>query len=157
MDSPGARTLEIGPARLPEASEIAAISRRTVEAGLPWQWRASRVAACIRHENTCVLVAREGRRVVGFALMSFRFEEGEAHLLLLAVAPERRRAGLATRLVRWLEVLARRGGLRRIELEVREGAQPARSFYAARGYVQRSRLRGYYQGREDALLLWKTL
>jgi ribosomal-protein-alanine N-acetyltransferase len=89
--------------------------------------------------------------------MSFRFEEADAHLLLLAVVPDRRRQGVATRIVEWLEVLARRGGIRRIDLEVRESARPARSLYAARGFAQRSRLRGYYQGREDALCLRKTL
>ena len=153
----GARTVQLGPARLSESRQIAAISRRQIEAGLAWRWRTASIAAQIRDEDACVVVAREDDRVVGFALMSFRFEEAESHLLLLAVVPTHRRSGLATRLLDWLEVLARRGGIRRIRLEVRETARPARQFYAARGYSVGGRVKAYYQGREDALQLEKSL
>lgn len=103
------------------------------------------------------MVARDGKALKGFGAMSFDFDAGRAHLVLLAVVPTCRRRGLATALCDWLEVLARRGGVQRVSLEVRETAAPARHFYARRGFHERARLRGYYQGREDGLRLEKLL
>ena len=152
-----AGTVQLGPARLSDARELASISRRYVENGLPWRWRTASIFQHIREEDSCVVVARDGTRIVGFALMSFRFEERDAHLLLLAVIPNYRRCGLGTRLLDWLEVIARRGGIERIHLEVRETAAPAQHLYRARGFETVSRLPAYYQGPEDALQLQKRL
>ena len=131
------------------------ISRRNIEAGLGWRWRAGAIAERIRDEDSCVVVAREAGAIAGFAAMSFDFAAARGHLLLLAVVPEARRQGLATSLLDWLEVLARCGGIRRVELEVRARARPARAFYAQRGFQEIARLPGYYQGREDGLRLAK--
>ena len=152
-----ARLIQLGPARLSESRQIAAISRNTIEAGLGWRWRTASIVSHIREENACVVVARDAERVVGFAMMSFQFEAADAHLLLLGVVPSHRRAGIATRLVDWLEVIARRGGIRRIRLEVRETAKPAHRFYAGRSFERTGRVGGYYQGREDALRFEKRL
>jgi ribosomal-protein-alanine N-acetyltransferase len=149
--------VSLAPARISDATAIAAISRREVEYGLDWRWRPGPILAHIRGEDSCVIVARDGQRLIGFALMSFHFDERQAHLLLLAVAASHRRAGVATRLLEWLEVIARRGGIRRIHLEVRETARPARAFYRRRGFTVKQKLPGYYQGREDASLLEKLL
>ena len=152
-----AGTVQLGPARLPEARELAAISRRYVENGLTWRWRTADILQHIRGEDSCVVVARDGAPIVGFAMMSFRFEERDAHLLLLAVVPSHRRSGIGTRLLDWLEVIARRGGTLRIRLEVRDTAAAAQHLYRARGFEPISRLPGYYQGREDAIQLQKRL
>jgi ribosomal-protein-alanine N-acetyltransferase len=149
--------VDLGPARISEAAEIAAISRREVEYGLDWRWRRGLVLAHIRDGDSCVVVARDRGRVVGFALMSFRFDDRRAHLVLLAVTASHRRRGIASRLLDWVEVLARRGGIRCIQLEVRETAGPARAFYRRRGFDAKARLPGYYQGREDASRLEKAL
>jgi ribosomal protein S18 acetylase RimI-like enzyme len=138
-----------------DAPQLAGLSRRLIETGLRWRWRPGAVAAQIRDEDSRVVVAREGEKIEGFAAMSFDFDERTAHLILLAVVPRRRREGLASALFGWLEVLARRGGVRRLRLEVREGAHPARALYARLGFREITRMPGYYQGREDALLLEK--
>ncbi len=143
------------PARVGEAPALANLSRRTIESGLTWRWRASAIAACIRDDESCVVVARGGNALIGFAAMSFEFEASRAHLLLLAVSPANRRQGVARALVDWLECVARRGGIAAIRLEVREKARAARAFYEVRGYRERGRLPGYYQGVEDALRLEK--
>jgi ribosomal-protein-alanine N-acetyltransferase len=157
MPRPGTRTVALGPAKLSECQQIASISRRTIESGLAWRWRSARVAEQIRDEDSAVVVAREGDRVVGFAAMSFRFEDRDAHLLLLGVVPGHRRAGIGSRLYDWLEVMARRSGVRRVCLEVRDSAMPAHGFYASRGFAEKARIAGYYQGREDARRLEKRL
>lgn len=152
-----AGTVELSPARLAEARELAAISRRYIEAGLAWRWRTTSLAQHIGAEDSCVVVARDDPRTAGFALMSYDFEAQDAHLLLLAVVPRYRRRGIGTRLLEWLEVMARRGGIGRIRLEVRESAAPAQHLYRALGFEPVSRLPGYYQGREDAIQLQKRL
>ncbi len=91
--------------------------------------------------------------MLGFAIMGFRFLHGEAHLLLLAVDPAARRRGVGLALWRWLETLARRGGISRVELEVRAANAGGRAFYRALGFREVARLRGYYENREDALQL----
>ena len=147
--------VRLGPAQASDARELASLSRRYIESGLAWRWRAAAVLQQIREEDSCVVVARDSECLVGFAAMSFDFEGGDAHLLLLAVVPSYRRCGLAGDLLEWLEVMARRGGIERIRVEVRVAAVPARHFYRSRGFKTVSRLPGYYQQREDALQLQK--
>lgn len=73
----------------------------------------------------------------------------------LGVAPSHQRRGLARRLLATAADAARADGAKRLLLEVREGNARARSVYAAAGFVEGGRRRGYYPGppREDALLL----
>ncbi|MEE2674956.1 MAG: GNAT family N-acetyltransferase [Myxococcota bacterium] len=153
----GPQAVELGLARLSDSRALALISRRYVENGLPWRWRTAAIFQHVRSEDSSVVVARDGKRIVGFALMSFDFTERDAHLLLLGVVPSHRRAGLGSRLFEWLEVIARRGGIERIRLEVRATAEAAQHLYRARGFETLSRLPDYYQGREDALRLQKRL
>lgn len=133
------------------------MSRRLIERGLPWRWTPRVVAGRIRDSETAVVVAWADDRMLGFAIMGFRFLRGEAHLLLLAVDPpaRRRRVGLA--LWHWLETVARRGGIARVELEVRKANSAARAFYHALGFREVARLRGYYEDGEDALRMWADL
>lgn len=146
-----ASVTELGPARRREAPRIAAMSRSLVEHGLRWRWTPSAVAGAIRHPDTLVLAARQAEQVEGFAIMQFRFESRSAHLTLLAVAPRQRRRGLATQLVRWLEEVARRGGVESVVLEVRAGNEGARQFYRALGYDEIGRVHDYYDRREHAV------
>ena len=88
----------------------------------------------IRDPDATVLVARVARDRIGFAAMRFDFDRSSAHLLLLAVAPQHRRRGVGRALLAWLEVVARRGGIERIALEVRETASEARAFYRREGF-----------------------
>lgn len=141
---------EIRPARLAEAAKIAGLSRRVIEHGLPWRWRPRVVATHIRDSESAVVVARANDRLLGFAIMGFRFLHREAHLLLLAVEPAARRQRVGLTLWRWLETIARRGGIATVALEIREGNSGARSFYQTLGFRTVARLHGYYDGREDA-------
>ena len=90
-------------------------------------------------------------------MMSFDFVARRAHLLLFAVEPRWRRRGLGAELFRYLETLAKRGGIAELRLEVRARNRGARAFYRALGFAETSRLRGYYERREDALVLVRTL
>ncbi len=142
-------------ARLDEAAEIAFMSRDMIEQGLAWRWTPRRVAGSIKAADVNVLIARGGQRLAGFAIM--RYEEDNAHLDLLAVAPQCRRTGVGKALVRWLEECAVVAGIFNVTLELRAGNQGARRFYASLGYRPVAEVPGYYQGREAALRMQHDL
>ena len=142
-------------ARLEDASLIAAMSSRLIEAGLAPSWPAERVARHIRHVESVVLAARSGARVVGFAIM--QFGDTSAHLNLLAVEASHQRRGLGRALVRWLEESAVVAGTFVIELELRATNERARAFYETLGYRETGRVAGYYQSVEDAIRMARDL
>ncbi len=142
-------------ARIADAAMIAHLSRTLIEAGLPWSWVPRRVEASIRQPETNVLVARAGDRIAGFGIMRYGVEE--AHLDLFAVDRSWQGQGLGRRLLEWLERPAWVAGLARIVLEVRADNVGARAFYERLGYRTLARLPGYYQGREAALRLGRSL
>ena len=122
-------------AALADAADIAALSRDNIETGLPWTWRPQRIADAIRDPDTNVVVAGAPGAVQGFGIMIYR--EEDAHLVLFAVHPARRRQGIASAMLGWLEDVARAAGCRRIRLEARRDNVAARNFYSERGYHER--------------------
>ena len=142
-------------ARRRDASAIASMSRRYIEAGLEPSWTQARVERAIGQRDTNVLTAYSARELVGFAIMYFG--DQTAHLNLLAVAAGHRRRGVGRRLVHWLEQSALTAGTFVIDLECRAENEPAVRFYRALGYEQTAVIPRYYQGREDALRLQRDL
>jgi len=143
--------LDYGCARLPEAVRIAEMSKRWIEPGLAWRYRPDRVAQLIRDAETEVVVARDGKRVVGFSVMEFHFESRRAHLVLLAVDPAYRRRRSGETLYRWVEKIARLGGITEIRLELRSDNEQALAFYEQLGFRATKLHRGYYDGKQDAI------
>ncbi len=148
-------TPEIRLARRRDAPRIAAMSRRLVEAGLEPALTDARVERSIADPDSVVIVAARGAEVVAFAIM--QYGDSTAHLNLLAVEPPLRRGGLGRRLVEWLERSAMVAGTFTVTLELREGNVDAARFYRALGYRESGRVRGYYQGVEDALRMRREL
>jgi ribosomal-protein-alanine N-acetyltransferase len=142
-----------------DAAKIAELSRDEIERGVGWSWTQGRVLAAIRNPDTNVAVLAEPGAIHAFGIMAYRDES--AHLLLFAVSPARRRQGLGTRVLQWLEQVALEAGIRRITLECRRDNSPARNFYAEHGYHEMEIDRGYYGrgvGRTiDAIRLEKQL
>jgi len=96
-------------------------------------------------------------RPIGFAMARVMLEDAE--LLLLAVAPDARRQGVATALIARAAGAARAKGAARLLLEVRDGNE-ALALYRTRGFAEIGRRRGYYRGpagTHDALTLARTL
>ena len=149
------RTLVLELARRVDAPRLAQMSRRLIEAGLEPCWSVARIEHHLRHADSVVLAARREGRVVGFAIMQYGDEA--AHLNLLAVEPNEQRRGLGRKLVAWLEDTARVAGTFVIRLEVRASNRAALAFYAALGYRETARVRGYYQRLEDAVRLARDL
>jgi ribosomal-protein-alanine N-acetyltransferase len=142
-------------ARPREARSIAMLSRDLIESGLGWSWTPQRVSRALRDRNTNVIVAVDGRRLVGFALM--KYLEEEAHLLLFAVVPSHRRTGVGSAMLEWLEKTALVAGIGTIHLEVRARNAAARAFYRRRGFAERETVDGYYRGLEAAVRMRREL
>ena len=80
----------------------------------------------------------------------------ELHINTVAVDPARRRAGLATSLMRQIMTEAARSGATKATLEVRASNEAARQLYAKLGFVESGVRAGYYsQPDEDAVILWR--
>ena len=132
-----------------DALGIARMSRDLIETGLGWSWTAARVLRSIRDPETLVLVAREGRSIIGFAIMDFG--EEAAHLALLAIDPSHRRRGIGRDLFDWLKESALTAGIAVIKLELRAGNEEAQHFYRCLGFEEVGWTVGYYRRRETAL------
>lgn len=123
-------------------------------------WTRGHFEEALRNGYLC-LAAREGKRVVGFAITRILVDDAE--LLLIAVAPDHQRRGCATRLlhahVERLQAIKKTP----LHLEVRASNDTAIAFYAARGFARSGRRKHYYPSgvlgdqREDAVLMQKAL
>ncbi len=102
-----------------------------------------------------VLIASKDGTIAGFAIM--RFGNDQAHLFLLAVQPEYRRTGIGKSMVQWLEKSCRTAGIQTIRLEVRASNRGAIRFYRSLGYRFLGQIAGYYDRREAAAILARSL
>src|SRR6476620_1678536 len=87
-----------------DAAAIAAMSREAIEHGLPWTWQPPRVARAILARDTNVVVVGPPGELAAFGIMSYL--EDDAHLLLFAVRQDKRRQGIGTAVLAWLEDVA---------------------------------------------------
>jgi len=142
-------------ATLDDAAAIAALSRDEIEHGLPWGWRPERVAQAIRAPDTNVAVVGPPGRIEAFGIMEYL--ENDAYLALFAVAPLKRRRGIGSAVLAWLEEVARAAGAKRIRVEARRDNVAARNFYSEHGYHERTITPSRYAERVDGLRLEKWL
>lgn len=117
-------------------------------------WTAPQCAGLMPMPGVWLSLARDGERVVGFALCRVVLKEAE--LLLLAVRPQDRGRGIGQLLLdRFIKVATTRGA-EQLHLEVREGNH-AVNLYAKAGFAEVGRRKNYYSGRDgqvrDALTL----
>ncbi len=138
-----------------DAADIAAMSRRLIEHGLPWTWQPARVARAIASPNTNVAVVRVQDELVGFGIMEYWDED--AHLVLLAVGPERQRQGIGSSLLAWLEACAIACGSQRIRVEARRDNVAGRCFYIDHGYHEVRLKTRMYSNTLDGVHLEKWL
>jgi ribosomal-protein-alanine N-acetyltransferase len=138
-----------------DAAAIAVLSRDEIEHGLPWTWRAPRVRQAIADPDTNVIVAGLAGEVRAFGVMYHA--DDDAHLLLFAVQRSRRRQGVGSALLRWLEQAAQAAGASRIRVEARLDNAAARSFYNEHGYHESGLAPRMYSGSLDGVRLEKWL
>ncbi len=146
--------LKIEFASVADAAEISRLSRRHIEYNLRRVYTPGRVRDAIRHRSKNVVVARSEQNLIGFGIMTYG--ENTANLDLLAVKPDFRRRGVATRLLRWLEKVAQNAGIQQIFVQVRKPNLQAIRLYQKLGYMLIDEIAGYYQGREAAVIMGKS-
>jgi ribosomal-protein-alanine N-acetyltransferase len=121
----------------------------------PPPWSAASFAALLDSPHVFLHHDPAGR---GFVLG--RVAAGEAELLTIATIPEARRGGLGRAMMAAFEAEARARGAETAFLEVAETNAPARALYAACGFAEAGRRRGYYLAEGgaavDAMILCKS-
>lgn len=110
----------------------------------------------VRNGSRRYLVARVGRAVVGYAgVWIVRDPDGDqAHVTNVVVAPERRRQGIARRLLLDLARGIIDEGCVAWTLEVRASSAGAQELYRRFGFVPAGVRKNYYDNREDAIVMW---
>ncbi len=127
---------------------VLAIERRSFQT--PWSL-AMFVLELSKPGGICVAIAGERRELIGYLVCS-RYAD-VWHLMNIAVAPERRREGIATELMEHLFEQA--GADARFTLEVRTSNRSAIKMYERFGFRPAGHRRRYYHDNgEDALIMW---
>jgi len=123
-------------------------------------WTRSQLSGILPMGGVFLMIAidRASESVVGFSL--FRTVAGESELLLIAVLPGEQRRGVGTLLFDHFLDRARKDGVSRVHLEVRDG-NPAIDMYHSAGFSAVGRRRNYYHAtsgkRYDAITLASEL
>ncbi len=115
-------------------------------------WTRAQLTAELPDERHEFLVAEAGEEVLGYVGMLFVLDEG--YISNVAVAPDYRRRGVASALIRALLARAAERELSFVTLEVRENNVPAIALYEGFGFVPVGRRKNYYDApKEDAILM----
>ncbi|HTK24632.1 MAG TPA: ribosomal protein S18-alanine N-acetyltransferase [Gaiella sp.] len=140
------RRLELG-----DLDEIERIER----ASYPTPWSRAMFASELAKPSSVSLGAvDDAGALVGYLVLS-RYVDAW-HVMNVAVAPERRREGIASALLRQLLDQTRGDAKRGYTLEVRVSNVGAISLYERFGFRPKGVRRGYYtDNREDALIMWR--
>ena len=119
-------------------------------------WSDDAFAQLLASPGVFALAVDDGDAMAGFILC--RAVAGEAEVLTLAVAPERRGRGVATALLQAAMAEARRAGAEAMFLEVASDNAPALAVYRGAGFTQAGLRRAYYAPEgTDALVLRRDL
>lgn len=102
------------------------------------------------------LVAEGDADLLGYVLFT-PSSSSHARVLSLAVSPDHRRQGVATRLMRGAFDVLRERSFDSVGLEVRVSNEPAQSLYYDLGFEHTGIDKGYYDDGEDAYLMEKKL
>ncbi|MFN6964408.1 MAG: ribosomal protein S18-alanine N-acetyltransferase [Pyrinomonadaceae bacterium] len=102
-------------------------------------------------------VRTESGEMAAFAFVMTDLDSGSAHLTTIGVAPEHRRRGLATKLLKHVERMLQAKGIGTLMLEVRVGNRGAQELYERAGYSIVQRIEKYYGNGEDGYLMIKSL
>ena len=142
-------------ARVSDATEIGNLSMHYVEHGLQWRYTPQKIKSLIKDKTKNVVVARKENTLIGFGIMDY--ENDQANLDLLAVKITYRRQGIGKLIVEWLEEVASLAGMYNIYVQVRETNEEAIQFYKHLGYMKIDEKKGYYQGKEAAIIMCKNI
>ena len=145
-------SIELRRLELRDLAEIEEIERSSY----PTPWSRSMFASELSKPSSLCLGAVDGEtgRLVGYLVIS-RYVDAW-HVMNVAVTPDYRRQGIASKLMNRLFDLTSGPSRRGYTLEVRVSNTGAIKLYERLGFKPRGVRRGYYtDNREDALIMWK--
>ncbi len=126
---------------------VLSVERRS----FPTPWSLAMFVLELSKPSGICLAASAGEELLGYLVCS-RYDQAW-HLMNVAVAPERRRAGVARRLIG--QLLEEAGRELPFTLEVRVSNRPAIAMYERLGFRSAGVRPRYYQDNgEDALIMW---
>lgn len=123
-------------------------------------WSKAELQYFLKYPGNIGLVAeRETGRIAGFAIAGRQLRKGAllGRLITIDVDAEFRRAGIGSSLLGEVESRLREIGASVLLLEVAVDNLAAQQFYSRHGFTSTGRIRGYYLGRIDAVVMEKAL
>ena len=117
-------------------------------------WSENSIRSELTNPLSLWLVAEEDGVLLGY--IGSQSVMDEADVMNVAVDPNRRREGIALKLVEALVAALNEKNVRALLLEVRASNEPAKALYEHQGFVQVGKRPNYYRNpKEDALILKK--
>lgn len=124
-------------------------------ASFPVPWTLGHFRHEIGAAHSYPFVALIDGAVMGYVCLMSLFEE--AQILDIAVDPQQRGRGVARLLMNHAFDQAREQGAELMALEVRASNMAAITLYEQLGFNRTGARQGYYEGKEDAVLMEKSL
>lgn len=119
-------------------------------------WSEHAILETLNQKQTMLLSAYEDKRLVGYLILYYVLEDGE--IARIAVDESYRRKGVASRMLRELEILCKDNGVSKLLLDVRESNAAAYAFYERQGFVRDGLRRNYYTDPvENAILMSREI
>ncbi len=117
-------------------------------------WNEASIASELTNKLSAWFVAVDDGKVVGYVGSQTVLDSTD--MMNIAVAPDRRKQGIAQALISALESELKSRGSRMLFLEVRRSNQAAISLYSKLGFFEVGVRKNYYRNpKEDALILRK--
>jgi ribosomal-protein-alanine N-acetyltransferase len=118
----------------------------------PWSLAVFHGEIASRDGSRLYVVAKVGAAVVGYAGLLYQLHDG--HITNVAVDPAHHRHKIGSRLMLTLARQARIAGAKNLTLEVRVSNRGAQALYTAFGFAPVGMRQRYYEGIEDAIVMW---
>ncbi|MDI6752220.1 MAG: ribosomal protein S18-alanine N-acetyltransferase [bacterium] len=113
-------------------------------------WQRESFAEEIKQGSEFYVTKEEGK-VVGY--LGFYKVKDEMQLVNLAVTKERQGKGIGSELLKWALKQAKSLGAKKAFLEVEKGNSRAISLYHKFSFYETGIRKGYYEGKEDAVIM----
>jgi [ribosomal protein S18]-alanine N-acetyltransferase len=155
--NPGTRIV-LRAARRDDLDPLFALDRVCFREGIAYS--RSELLFFLTHPQSFSFVAEhENGRIAGFAIAKRGLRSGRStgHIITIDVDPAFRREGVGRLLMTAMEEKLREAGAESIQLEVAVDNAAAEQFYLGHGYRPAGRIRGFYMGTLDALVMRKSI
>lgn len=143
--------MKIVPMQLKDLDQVMEIENKS----FAFPWKRSFFEYDLRRPNGCLLVAKQDDTILGY-IDAWQIDD-ELHLANIAVAPDYRQQGIASKMILKLIEIAKKRHIKSIYLEVRVSNKIAQKLYEKFGFVNIYNRKNYYPDGEDAMVYKKSL